>query len=208
MELQFYGANCVRISAKKASLVVDDNLAELGLKSVLRAGEIAVYTGAHGDPQAEAKMVLDQPGEYEMSDISVQGIAARSHLEETGGQSATMYKILADDIRIAIVGHIYPELSDSQLESLGTVDVLVIPVGGGGYTLDATGALDLIKKIEPKIVIPTHYSDKDINFPVPQRTLEDVLKELAMEPSATVAKLKIKPADFTEDTQLIVLERQ
>jgi L-ascorbate metabolism protein UlaG (beta-lactamase superfamily) len=208
MELQFYGANCLRISAKKATLVADDNLSELGLKPVIRAGEIAVYTGAHGDPQAETEMVIDQPGEYEMADVSVQGIAARSHLEEAGGQSATMYKILADDIRIAIVGHIYPELNDGQLEALGTVDVLIIPVGGGGYTLDATGALDLIKKIEPKIVIPTHYGDKDINFPVPQRTLEDVLKELAMEPSATVPKLKVKPADLTDDTRLVILERQ
>ncbi len=208
MEFQFFGANCLRITTKKAALLVDDNLADLGLKSVARAGDIAVFTGAHGEPKAEVKMVVDQPGEYEMSDVSIQGIAARSHLEEAGQQTATIYRILADDIRVAVVGHIYPELNDGQLEALGTIDVLIIPVGGSGYTLDAVGALQLIKKIEPNIVIPTHYGDPAIQYPVPQHTLEEALKELAMEPSATVPKLKLKPTDLTEDTQLIVLERQ
>lgn len=208
MELQFYGANCVRINAKKATLIVDDNLADLGLKPAVRVGDIAIFTGAHGDPRAEVKMVIDQPGEYEMSDISIQGVAARGHLEEAGQQGATIYKILADDIQLVMIGHIYPELSDVQLEALGTVDVLVIPIGGSGYTLDAVGALQLIKKIEPNIVIPTHYADKDVKYPVSQQTLEEALKELAMEPTATVPRLKIKPTDLTEDTQLIVLERQ
>lgn len=208
MELQFYGANCLRINTKKASLIVDDNLAELGQKSFTKADDIAIFTGAHGEPKVAVKMAIDQPGEYEMSDVSIQGIAARSHLEEAGQQTATMYKILADDIRVAVLGHIYPELSDSQLEALGTVDVLIIPVGGSGYTLDAVGALQLIKKIEPTIVIPTHYADKDIQYPVPQASLEDALKELAMEPASTVPKLKIKPADLTDDTHLILLERQ
>ncbi len=207
MELQFFGANCIRINTKKASILIDDNLEELGLKSPARNDDITVFTGAHGNTGIDAKMIIDQPGEYEMSDISIQGIAARSHLDEAGKQTVTMYKVLADDIRVAVAGHIYPELSDAQLEALGTVDVLIIPVGGGGYTLDAVGALDLIKKIEPKIVIPTHYADKDINYPVPQQTLENALKELAMEPTSTVPKLKVKPADLTDDTQLIVIER-
>lgn len=208
MELQFFGANCIRINTKRASLLIDDNLEEIGLKSPARSGDITVFTGAHGNLGIDAKMIIDQPGEYEMSDVSIQGIAARSHLEEAGKQTVTIYKILADDISIAVTGHIYPELSDAQLEALGTVDVLIVPVGGSGYTLDAVGALDIIKKIEPKIVIPTHYADKDINYPVPQQTLEGALKELAMEPLATVPKLKIKPADLADDTHLIVLERQ
>lgn len=208
MELQFYGANCVRISTKKASIVVDDNLADFGQKSVAKPGDIALFTGAHAPLDTALALTIDQPGEYEVSDISIQGVAARAHMDNPELLSATMYRIVADDIRLVVTGHVYPGLSDAQLEALGTTDMLIIPVGGNGYTLDATGALHLIKEIEPKLVIPTHYADKTLNYPVPQASLEDALKNLAMEPAQTVPKLKIKPLDLTDTTQLIVLEKQ
>ncbi len=208
MELQSYGANCVRLTTKKAKVVIDDNLSDLGQKSVTKAGDIALFTGTHGSADPGIHLVIDQPGEYEVSDVSVKGIAARAHMDEAGQQSATMYRIEADDIRVGVVGHVWPELSDAQLEALGTIDVLIIPVGNSGYTMDAVGALNLIKEIEPKLVIPTHYDDKGLKYPMPQVSLEEALKGLAMEPKETVPKLKIKPADLAENTELVVLERQ
>ena len=208
MELQFYGANCLRITTKKAKIVIDDNLTDLGQKPTIKAGDIALFTGAHGATPAETQLTIDQPGEYEVSEVSVKGIAARANMDEEGKQSATMYRLEADDVRVGVVGHIFPELSDAQLEALGTIDVLIIPVGNSGYTMDATGALNLIKEIEPKLVIPTHYEEKGLKYPVPQVSLEEALKGLAMEPRETVAKLKIKQADFGETTELIVLEKQ
>ncbi len=208
MELQFYGANCLRITTKKAKVVIDDNLSDLGLKSVIKAGDIVLYTAAHAPVALETQLTIDQPGEYEVSDVSVKGIAARAQVDEEGNQNATIYRVEADDIRLGVIGHIYPKLSDAQLEALGTVDVLIVPVGNSGYTLDPVGVLQLIKAIEPKIIIPTHYDEKDIKYPVRQLSLEEALKGLAMEPKETVPKLKVKPADFSESTELIVLERQ
>ncbi|MCW1907769.1 MAG: MBL fold metallo-hydrolase [Candidatus Saccharibacteria bacterium] len=213
MDVQFYGANCVKISTKKATLVLDDNLASIGLKPATKPGDVALFSGAHTAPATEVKLMIDQPGEYEVSDISIRGIAARSHMDESdvkpGGGSATIFKITYDDIDLVSLGHVYPELSDAQLEAIGTVDVLLVPVGGNGYTLDPVGALKLIKKIEPKLVIPTHYADKAINYEVPQQDLENALKELSMEPKETVDKLKLKSADLMTDvTQLIVVNRQ
>ncbi|HTE22717.1 MAG TPA: MBL fold metallo-hydrolase [Candidatus Limnocylindria bacterium] len=209
MEIQYFGANCVRISTKKASVIVDDNLPDLGQKSVTKNGEIALFTGPHGDPspKVDKKIVIDQPGEYEVADTSIQGIAAQAHIDEAGQKNATIFKIVDDDIRVVVTGHIYPELTDDQLESLGMVDVLIIPIGGNGYTLDGVGALKLIRKVDPKIVIPTHFDEEGFTFPVPQQPLSDALKPLAMEPKETVAKLKVKPAELTDTTQLIILER-
>lgn len=208
MEIQYFGANCVRLSTKKASIIIDDNLEELGQKSVTKNGEVALFTGPHGDSSAktEPKIVIDQPGEYEVSDTSIQGIAAQAHIDESG-KNATIFKIVDDDIRVVVTGHIYPELSDDQLEKIGMVDVLIIPVGGNGYTLDGVGALKVIRKIEPKIVIPTHFDEKGFNFPVPQQPLAEALKALAMEPKETVAKFKVKLAELTDTTQLVVLEK-
>jgi L-ascorbate metabolism protein UlaG (beta-lactamase superfamily) len=208
MEFQFFGANCVRVTTKKVSIVIDDNLAELGLKSVTKPGDVALYTMAHGSPGAAVKITIDQPGEYEVSDTSVKGIAARAHIDEPGKQNSTMFQIVGEDIRVAVLGHVYPDLTNDQLEALGMVDVLLVPVGGNGYTLDPVGALKLIKAIEPKIVIPTHYADNSINYPVPQQPLEEALKALGMEPRETVSKLKVKAGELSESTQVIVLERQ
>ncbi len=204
MEIQFYGANCVRLATKKAAIVVDDLTG-----TVAKTGDIALFTGERTDLKAGVKVVIEQPGEYEVSDTSIQGVAARGHMEEPGGKACTMFKIIGEDVRVAVIGHIYPELNDEQLEALGTIDVLIIPVGGSGYTLDAIGALKLIKKIEPKIIIPTHYADKSVKYEVPQASLEDALKELAMESKETVPKLKLKASELLgENNQLIILERQ
>jgi L-ascorbate metabolism protein UlaG (beta-lactamase superfamily) len=208
VELEYYGANCFKVGAKKSTIILDDNLQELGLKPVTKKDDIALFTHAHGGPVGDARLVIDEPGEYEASDISIQGIAARAHMDEADKMTATMFKIVVNDIRLAVVGHIYPELSDDQLEAIGMVDVLLIPVGGSGYTLDPLGALKIIKKIEPKIVIPSHYADSKLKYPVPQQNLDEVIKALAMEPKERLTKLKLKAADLvSEGTQLIILER-
>lgn len=206
MDIQFHGANCITIANKQARITIDDNLADIGGNSVTKPDDIVLFTGAHAEPPKGARLVVDQPGEYEIANVSIYGVAARSHLEEDG-KSATIYKIIADDVDILVVGHIYPELSDAQLETIGMIDVMLVPVGGNGYTLDPVGALKLIKKVGPKIVIPVHYESKKLNFSVPQQPLDQALKALAMEPMETVAKFKPKSEDFAEGTtKLIVLE--
>lgn len=207
MDIQFYGANCVTLTTKNARVVIDDNLSDLGGKTIAKAGDIALFTGAHGVPEPASKITIDQPGEYEVSGISIYGISARSHMDEEGMSSTTMYKLVAEDLRILIAGHIHPDLSSAQLEAIGMVDVMIIPVGGNGYTLDGVGALKVVKEIEPKVIIPTHYNTKGLTFPVPQQPLEEALKGLAMEPKEAVAKLKLKHSELSDAAQLVVLEK-
>ena len=206
MDLQFYGANCFVLTHKGSRVVIDDNLAELGAKTVVKPGDVALFSGAHGGA-AGARLLFDGPGEYEVADISVIGIPARGHIEEAGQLGATMFKLIVGELSVLFTGHIYPELSDKQLESIGMIDAMVVPVGGNGYTVDPVGALKLIKEIEPKLVIPSHYADKALNYAVPQQELSNALKELAMEPKETIAKLKLKPTELSDVTQLIILEK-
>ncbi len=207
MDIQFYGANCITITTKQARVVIDDNLSDLGGKTVSKAGDVALFTMAHGQPAQEAKIVIDQPGEYEVSGVSIYGIPVRAHIDEASQKTATMYKLLADDLKVLITGHAYPDLTDKQLEQIGMIDVMIVPVGGNGYTLDGVGALKLIKKVEPKLVIPTHYDAGKLSFPVPQQPLADALRALAMEPKETVAKLRVKSSELNDITQLVVIEQ-
>ncbi len=206
MDLQFYGANCFSVTHKGARIIIDDNLAGLGVKSAAKPGDVALFTGPH-EGDIAARMAFDSPGEYEVSDISVIGIAARAHVDEEGTANATMFKMVAGDLNVLVTGHIYPELSDDQLEEIGLVDLIVVPVGGNGYTVDPVGAMKLIKAIEPKLVIPSHYADKALKYPVPQQSLADALKELTLETKETVSKLKLKRSDLGETTQLVILEK-
>lgn len=206
MEFQYHGGNCISINTKKSRIVIDDNLNDIGLKSITKSDDVVLFTSLP-EKQPEARLVITDPGEYEVSEISIFGIASRSHMDEKGVESATIYKIQYGDFRVGIVGHIHPDISEDHIEELGAVDILFIPVGGNGYTLDGVGALSVIKKFDPKIVIPTHYADDRINYLVPQQELSEALKGLATEPKETLSRFKPKPTDMSEGLSLIILER-
>ncbi len=93
MELQFYGANCFSVAYKGTRIILDDNLADLGAKSITKTEDVALFTGTHASASA-ARRVFDSPGEYEVADISVIGIAARAHVDEPDQRQATMFKLV------------------------------------------------------------------------------------------------------------------
>lgn len=207
MELTYYGGNCLRLTTKKSSIVIDDNLSSLGLKSVTKSGDISLRSFS-GAGEHEASFSANMPGEYEVADVAIHGVAARAHMDADDKKSATIFTVESGDLKVVFLGHIWPELSDEQLEAIGMVDILVVPVGNSGYTMDGIGALKLIKAIEPKVVIPTHYADKDVKYEVPQVELAEALKGMAMEPTEKIDKYKAKPGELADVTQLVILERQ
>lgn len=207
MELQYYGGNCLKVSTKKAVLVVDDNLKALGAKSVSKADSVSLVTNKDIIKAELTDFVIDSPGEYEMLDVVIKGVGVRAHMDEEGKANAVVYVITSGDTTTAIAGHIHPDLTDDELEAIGLVDVLVVPVGGNGYTLDPVGALQVIKKIEPKVIIPVHYDDKALKYEVPQQPLGEALKALGMEPFEKVDKYKLKPNEISESAHLILLEK-
>lgn len=207
MDIKFYGANTIRLQTKKVGVAIDDNLASLGQKSVTKETDLSVYTSKQDESTLpKSVFYVDTPGEYEVINVSIKGISAQAHMDEPGKKNAIIYRLVIDDYKIGVVGHIYPEISDEQLESLGMIDVLIIPVGGHGFTLDGAGALKIIKKIGPSIVIPTHFSDKKIKYEVPQDDIEDIRKVLSMEPAEETDVLTLKNREFSEGTKLVILK--
>lgn len=209
MEIQFKGGNCLQINTKHAKLVIDDNLSDLGLAPVVSKADVAVYTTEHLMKNAKTgdAFVIDGPGEYEIKHVSIKGMPARAHMDEEGAlKTATIYRIAVGTTMIAVVGHIYPDLTDDQLEALGMIDILIVPVGGNGYTLDSKGAEKIIKQIDPKVVIPTHYAEKGVKFEVPQNSLEDFAKDLGVTPEK-IDKLKVKNDIFPDNLVVYQLER-
>ena len=207
MDIEFFGANCIRLTTKKATIVVDDNLPHVGGKSITKASDVTIATQDVLAVATSDQLAINMPGEYEVMNVSVVGISARAHTDEPEKKTATMYKFIADDTHILVTGHIYPDLDDKQLEAAGRVDVLIIPVGGNGYTLDPLGALKIIRKIEPAVVIPTQYDISNLKYEVPALKLEEAIQNLAMQPrDEPVEKLKGKDVVGGDATSLVLVQ--
>lgn len=194
-EVEYKGGNGVVISSAKASVVADPKTSLVGLKDLAVKDRIELATEARFALNDEAaKIVIESPGEYGIADLDISGVAATRHLDtEADPKRSTMYRIDNGEIRIALVGNVFENISDDQLEALGVIDLLILPVGGGGYTLDPTGAAGLTKKISPKAVLPIHYDDSALQYEVPQASLEEFTEKLGA-PVEELSKLKLKNA--------------
>lgn len=203
-EIEYKGANSVTISTKKGTIVADPKLSLVGLKDASVKDAIEVATEARFALNSEnARLCIEGPGEYGIADFDIHGIAAQRHLDsEADPKISTIYRIEAGDFRVALLGNIYEKLTESQLEEIGVIDVLIIPVGGSGYTLDATGATSLTRQIDPKVVVPIHYEDSAIKYEVAQGDFETFAKELGV-PVEEAPKLKFKQPSALPDTLTI-----
>lgn len=194
-EVEYKGANGVIISSKKASIVVDPKISVAGLKDLSVKGAVELATEARFAVNSnDAILVVEGPGEYGVADFDIRGIAAQRHLDAaTDPKISTIYRIETTEISAAVIGNIYEKLNETQLEAIGVVDVLILPVGGNGYTLDPEGAAALVRQIDPKVVVPVHYDDDAITYEVPQAGIDEFVTALSA-PAEDVAKLKLKNA--------------
>lgn len=193
-DIAYKGGNGVVITTKKSTLVIDPKLSVVGLKDLNIKDAIELAT----EPRfavngADAQLSIEGPGDYEIGDFSIHGVSAVRHIDtDQDERIETVYRIEVGEVRIALLGNVAPKLSEDQLEALGVVDILILPVGGGGLTPDATSAAGLVRQIDPQVVIPTHYADDGLTYEMPQGSLELFVKELGSPVEAAGAKYKIK----------------
>lgn len=177
MDIEYRGRNCIVIKNKKATIVVDPTTTE-SVKEIKNSDVVVLLTNTKQPDAKYAAFVIDVPGEYERHDISIKGIAAHLHTDESG-RNSIMYRVEIDGIRLAIIGHTDSPINDDDLEELGIIDVVIVPVGGGGYTLDGRDAASVVRQISPKVVIPTHFADPHINYEVPQDSVDLFVKAMS-----------------------------
>lgn len=203
MEVSYKGANCVVIKSKQVLIVIDptDNA-----KVDEATNKDAVVLATQGEfAPKKAPFVIDMPGEYEHNDVSIQGVAMKRHIDPDG-KNSTLYRIDLEGIKIVVLGHIDAPISDDNLEDIGVIDAAVIPVGGGGYTLDARDAATIIRQLSPKIIIPTHHDDTQTKYEVPQESIDQFIKEIGGA-HEKVASLKIKSGSLPETMTVYEITR-
>jgi L-ascorbate metabolism protein UlaG (beta-lactamase superfamily) len=204
MEITYLGAGCVRLSGKGLSVICNPYDASYGLGSITAKADVVTTTTVDGYPRLGTTMVFDTPGEYEIKGSMISGVAAKLHTDE-GGHNATVFSIIIDGVNVVVTGNISGKLDQTQLEPLGKVDVLIVPVGNHGLTMDAQGASEVITQLEPSYVIPVHFADGKTKYPVDQDGVEHFLQELGASPEP-VAKLKVS-GELPSETQVVLLSR-
>jgi len=208
MTISWYGQSCFRIEAKEGSILTDPFSKEIGLKPPRIKDDVVTVSHQHYDHNniADANQeafIIQNPGEYEKQGIAIRGIVS-FHDDKQGAERGpnTIYVYKAEEFTIAHLGDLGHLLTDAQVEAIGDVDVVMIPVGGT-YTLDAKTAAAVIGQIEPKIIIPMHY--KVPGLEVVLDGVEKFIKELGLDPEK-VDKYKItKKLLPAEEMKLIVL---
>ncbi|MBM3210078.1 MBL fold metallo-hydrolase [Candidatus Saccharibacteria bacterium] len=208
-DIEYKGGSTVVVKTKNVTVITDPKLSLLGLKDAA-VNDCVVISTEHRfmtDDVADARLLIDSPGEFEIGKFSIKGVAMQRHIDEGDEKNTTSYRIEVEDIAIGFLGHVDAKPTEEQLESLGLIDILIVPVGGNGYTLDAQSAVKLAKQIEPKIVVPVHYDDTSLKYEVPQAKLDEFTAAMNLS-IETVSKLKIKSsASLPESMTVYVIER-
>ncbi len=205
MELTWYGISCFRLVERKhASIVTDPYGRAVGLPELkLRADVTTISHDAKGHSHVSAvkgsKQVLDGPGEYEIGSVFITGIATYS--KEKDGRNI-LYVFDMGGITVAHLGDLRQVPEQKEIEALGEVNILLTPVGGGN-SLNAAQAAELVSLLEPNIVVPMHYK-----IPGLKLDLDDVdrfLKEMGVTEPREEASLKVASSKLPEETETVVL---
>jgi len=202
-EIAYKGANCIVLQTKNTTLVVDPVVPGIKhVKSVDKAHvQLATQEGL-SVPAVEGQRLFMLPGEYEIGDFSVVGVDAVSQLDEQ--RKAVVYRITNADCSVAVLGHVNPDsINDEVYEKVGVIDILVLPVGGNGYTIDSHGAAKIVQHMSPKIVIPVHFDDGVTEYDVTQQPIDDFVKELGIQPQHEQT-LKIKQSSQLPEVLTLV----
>lgn len=215
MDITPLGHASFKLRGKSVTVITDPYKSEaVGLKFPKNLeAQIVTVSHQHDDHNAADQVggspyVVNGPGEYEIAGVRIEGIAT-FHDAEKGAQRGrnTVYYIQMDKLNILHVGDLGHSLSSSEVEKIGDVDILFVPVGGV-YTIDAKQAAELVHEVEPSMVIPMHYQRDGLNAKIFSglTPVADFLKELGKEGIQPVNKVTVTKEKLQEELQVVVLE--
>jgi L-ascorbate metabolism protein UlaG (beta-lactamase superfamily) len=218
MEITWYGHSCFRLTERNYATVVTDPFDNktIGYDALkLRSDIVTVSHDAPGHNNADAvkgtSHVIDGPGEFEIGGVFITGVqsdsssASGKKKNKDDSPRNTIYVFDYDGITVAHLGDLKQTPTQSEIESLGTVNVVLIPVGGGGG-LNAAKAAEVISLIEPNLVIPMHYATPATK--VSLDSLNKFIKEMGLTKPATQPSLKVTRSGLPNETHVVVLDYQ
>jgi L-ascorbate metabolism protein UlaG (beta-lactamase superfamily) len=217
MEITWYGHSCFRLTERNYATVVTDPFdnKSVGYDSLkLRSDIVTVSHDAPGHNNTDAvkgtSHVIDGAGEFEIGGVFITGVqtdggSGKKKKDKEKGAQNTVYVFDYDGITVAHLGDLREVPTQSEIEALGTINVALVPVGGGG-ALNAAKAAEIISVIEPNLVIPMHYATPAAK--VSLDSLSKFVKEMGLSKPATQPSLKVTRSGLPNETHVVVLDYQ
>jgi len=217
MEITWYGHSCFRLTERSYATVVTDpfdgKTVGYGVLK-LKADIVTVSHDAPGHSNVDVvkgtSHVIEGAGEYEIGGVFITGVttdgvgSAKKKNKEILLRN-TVYVFDYDGITVAHLGDLKQVPTQSEIESLGTINVALVPVGGGGG-LNAAKAAEVISLIEPNIVVPMHYATPASKISLD--SLSKFIKEMGLSKSESQPSLKVTRSALPDETKVMVLEYQ
>jgi len=209
LDITWLGYSCFRIKGKEVTVITDPYPPGLGYS--LGRPQANIVTVSHMHPEHSYTQavsgdykVIKGPGEYELKATYVTGIATWHDASE--GQKLgrnTIYILELDGLTLCHLGDLGHQLSSEQVEDVGDVDILFLPVGGVS-TIGGATAAEIVRRLSPKIAIPMHYKTATLKKDL--EPIDKFLKEMGIKEQVSQPKLAVSRNTLPSSTQLIVLE--
>ncbi len=210
MKIKWLGHACFTISSDTGIKIITDPYVTgggLSYGEIKESADIVTVSHDHGDHNNVAA-VRGNP-EVVRGTAKVKGIEFKStpsHHDESQGKergSNTIFCFEVDGMRVCHLGDLGHQLNDKQVTELGSVDILLIPVGGF-YTIDAKVAGQICNKLAPKVIIPMHYKTNKCGFPI--AGVDEFLQGKKDVSQLDTSEVEFKQGELPASTQIIVLK--
>lgn len=217
MVISWFGLSSFKISSGPLTVITDPFSKNTGLTAPRGQTDIVIISNSSSELYNnrdsvgdEKTFIVDSPGEYDVKGLFIHGIAAAGDQKsvQNGFDHTTIYSIRMEDMRLGFLGSLkQKQLTDAQLEDLGEIDILFVPVGGHSVC-DAEEAITIVNQIEPRFVVPMHFAQSGLKVSLDK--VDQFLKEIGGSKSAAQEKLTLKKSNLLEgeNTEAVVLEPQ
>jgi L-ascorbate metabolism protein UlaG (beta-lactamase superfamily) len=213
MEITWYGHSCFRLTERNYATVVTDPFDHkaVGYGALkLKADIVTVSHDAPGHANLDAvkgsEHVIDGAGEFEIGGVFITAVQTAGGGKKTKDNTRNiLYVFDYEGITVAHLGDLQEVPTQSEVEALGTVNVLLVPVGGGS-SLNAAKAAEVVSVIEPNLVIPMHYATSDAKIKL--EPLNKFLKEMGLGKVESQPSLKATRSSLPQETKVVVLDYQ
>jgi len=219
MELKYLGHSSFKMKFKSGVVLLTDPFDPeyVGLPFPKQKVDLVTISHKHRDhnfveavspsPRRDKAFVVEEEGEYEIGGVEVTAIKTFHDKNKGKDRGENLIMMIRNNgVTICHLGDLGHTLSEKQIEKIGPVDVLLVPVGGE-YTIGPGEAGELIASMGPSIVVPMHYKVKGMkaDFDVLKEVGEFLDKNSLEVMLEGVDKFRIDANTLPENTKVVVL---